>query len=145
MLNKPEFYEVVVTREQYYRIPIVVFDGITQNESFDTLINALDKHELKSNIHLYIDSCCPKETNVQLKIIPPPTLRVTSDWEKIFGSFSRGTNSLIAYVSKTEDGKPEVVVEDYRAAHHGEFFGNMFSNPITHYDTRTIPIRRFFC
>jgi hypothetical protein len=127
MVNKTNFYEVVVKREQYFRFPIAVTNGISKEDA----MSALDNFELESHVE---NECFYADTDVELIDLLEPNNRWLNSnvTEDTFRQMNHSTDgALITFMSKNEDGKEEMMTEEYRKITHGQLlFGDEFSKSI---------------
>lgn len=127
MFNKTNFYEVVVKREQYFRFPIAVVNGISKEDA----MSALDDFELESHVE---NECFYMDTDVELIDLLEPGNRLINCnvTEDTFRQMNHSTDgALIAFMSKNEDGKKVVRTEEYRKITHSPLiFGDEFSQSI---------------
>lgn len=127
MVKKTNFYEVVVKREQYFRFPIAVADGISKDEA----ISALDNFDLESHVE---NNCFFVDTDVELiDLIDGNKKGVSCNvTEDTFRQMNYSTDgALIIFKSKEEGHCGEVKTEEYRKITHSHLlFDDEFSNSI---------------
>jgi len=127
MVKKTSFYEVVVKREQYFRFPIAVLNGISKEDA----MSALDNFELESHVE---NECFYADTDIELIDLLEPNNRWLNSnvTEDTFRQMNHSTDgALIAFISKNEDGKEEVMTEEYRKITHGPLiFGDAISKSV---------------
>lgn len=127
MVNKTNFYEVVVKREQYFRFPIAVANGISKDDA----MSALDNFELESHVE---NECFYVDTDVELIDL----LDTNSKWshfkvsEETFKKMNYSTSgALITFLSKDDNGNEEVMTEEYQTVTHSPLiFGDELSKSI---------------
>jgi hypothetical protein len=127
MVNKTSFYEVVVKREQYFRFPIAVVNGITEDDA----MYALEDFDLESHVE---NECMDADTSVEVLHF----LDSNSKWshykvsEETFKKMNYSTSgALITFLSKDDNGNEEIITEEYQTVTHSPLiFGDEFSKSV---------------
>ena len=127
MVKKTSFYEVVVKREQYFRFPIAVLNGISREDA----MSAIDDFELESHVE---NECMDADTTVELIDL----LDANSKWahykvsETTFKKMNYSTSgALITFLSKDDNGNEEVITEEYQTVTHSPLiFGDEISKSV---------------
>ena len=124
MVNKTNFYEVVVKREQYFRFPIAVADGISKEDA----ISALEDYDLDSHIE---NECFYADGDVELiDVLEADSRRsICNVTEDTFRQLNYSTDgALITFKSKEEGDAGEVRTEEYRKITHSHL---LFDDELT--------------
>jgi coenzyme F420-reducing hydrogenase beta subunit len=127
MVNKTNFYEVVVKRVQWFHFPIAVANGVSKEDA----MSAIDDFELEYHIE---NECMDAETSVELIDF----LDTNSKWshykvsEETFKKMNYSTQgALVVYLSKDDNGNKEVMTEEYQTVTHSPLiFGGELSKSI---------------
>ena len=122
MVNNTNFYEVGVKREQIFRIPIGVANGISKEDA----MTALDDFNFESHVE---NECWHAHIDVEVINLIESNKQKDPNVEDFFRKMKHSTDgALIILISRNENGKEEVVTKEYEKKIHGQLlFGDDFS------------------